>query len=273
MIADPDAGGPSPQLIVIDIGNTRTALGSWADGEVSRVSRVPTEDAEAFAAALASLGAFFVGGRAPAGAIGSVVPKALARAVEQIGTALHLEAGVVGQSLPLPMEVDVAAPQAVGVDRVCCAAAAFERIQSACMVVDFGTAITADVVGDDGRFLGGAILPGARLQSRALHAYTAKLPEVEIVFPREPIGRDTVTAIQTGVCRGIAGAMRGIVEGIATHLGKWPQVVGTGGDLDLFLPHCDFLDSAVANLSLMGIGLAWAKGREQRRSDPGAPGT
>ncbi len=262
MIADPDAGGPSPQLIVIDIGNTRTALGAWAGGEVSRVSRVPTEDGQAFAAALAALGSFFPGGRVPAVAIGSVVPNALARVVEQVGSMLRVEAGVVGRSLPLPMEVDLPAPQAVGVDRVCCVAAAFERIQSACVVVDFGTAITADVAGDDGRFLGGAILPGARLQSRALHTYTAKLPEVEIAFPAEPIGCDTVAAIQTGVCLGITGAVRGIVESIATHLGKWPQVVGTGGDLDLFLPHCDFLDSAVANLSLMGIGLAWAKGRK-----------
>jgi pantothenate kinase type III len=63
--------------------------------------------------------------------------------------------------------------------------------------------------------------------------------------------------MQTGVCRGLAGAVRGLVEAYAASLGHWPQVVATGGDLPLMGPHCDFLDTQVSHLTLRGIGLAY----------------
>jgi type III pantothenate kinase len=193
----------------------------------------------------------------------SVVPSAAKRLGERIEAAVGLEPVLVGEQVPLPMELDLTPPATVGVDRVCCAAAAFNRTRQACTVVDFGTAVTIDMVGDDGRFLGGAILPGAGMQARALHEFTAKIPLIDVAFPADPIGRDTSGAVSSGVCHGIAGAVRGIVEAMATHVGKWPQVVGTGGDLERFMPACDFLDSAVPDLSLMGIGLAWSSRRDR----------
>ncbi|MEK6674413.1 MAG: type III pantothenate kinase, partial [Planctomycetota bacterium] len=125
--------------------------------------------------------------------------------------------------------------------------------------VDFGTAVTVDLVDDEGTLLGGAILPGLRMQFRALHSNTAQLPEVEPGFPESPYGRNTTEAIQTGVCRGLIGAVRGLVESYATSLNRWPQVVATGGDLEFLAPHCDFLDTMVTHLALRGVGLAYAK--------------
>ncbi len=78
-------------------------------------------------------------------------------------------------------------------------------------------------------------------------------------MPELPFGRDTTEAIQIGVCRGIAGAVRGLVESYATHLHRWPQVVATGGDLSFIAPHCDFLDTLAKDLTLRGIGLAYTK--------------
>ena len=106
--------------------------------------------------------------------------------------------------------------------------------------------------------LGGAILPGIGLQMRALHEYTAALPLVKPGVPELPYGTNTVEAIQTGVCRGIAGAVRNITEGYATHLNRWPQLVATGGDAELMMPLCDFVDTWVTDLTLRGIGLAYS---------------
>ena len=111
------------------------------------------------------------------------------------------------------MDVAVTDAKAIGVDRVCEAAAAYDRLSTGCTVVSFGTAVTIDLVDDDGTLLGGAILPGIALQMRALHEFTAALPEATPGFPELPFGRNTIEAIQTGVCRGLVGAVREIVEG------------------------------------------------------------
>ena len=259
MIANVDPDADAPQLAVIDIGNARIRMGTWNDGNVTNVTGVSTSDARGFGALFGELCGSFERGRPTAVVVGSVVPAVWDRVRGQIEEATDLEALAVGADLPLPMDLDLRSPETVGVDRVCSAAAAFEKVGQACIVVDFGSAVTVDLAGDNGRFLGGAILPGAGMQARALHAFTAQLPEVEVQFPPRTVGDDTISAIQSGICHGIAGSVRGIIEAMATEVGKWPQVVGTGGDLELFLPHCNFLDSPVPDLCLMGIGLACAR--------------
>jgi len=260
----PDAGS----LAVIDIGNTRVAMGVWDEGRVSCVTRVLTSDEPGFDTAFGALCGGFASGRPGEVVIGSVVPAALQRVAAQVHKMTNHDARVIGADVPLPIPLDLRSPETVGVDRVCCAASAFDRVRRACIVVDFGSAITVDLVGDNGCFLGGAILPGAGMQVRALNEFTAALPRIQVQFPDSPVGDDTTSAIRSGVCHGIAGAVRGIVEATATKVGKWPHVVGTGGDLELFLPHCDFIDSAVPDLCLMGIGLAWC-----RRSETPEPGS
>lgn len=251
---DPDA-----PAIVIDIGNTRTSIATWFKSELKTPLSVPTGDMDAFgqviqahleAIPLEQLGAVV---------IASVVPAALERLREFIGTRLDRSALVVGDEVPLPLDVDVTDTKAVGVDRVCAAAAVFDKVRKACVVVGFGTAVTVDLVGDDGTFLGGAILPGLRLQLRSLHENTAQLPEVAVGVPDLVYGRNTQEAMQVGVCRGLAGAVRGIVEGYATSLNFWPQVVATGGDLPVMGPLCDFVDTQVMHLVLRGVGLAYSR--------------
>ena len=188
-----------------------------------------------------------------------MVPEALEGIRGVVEDGLGKKVLVVGGRIPLPIDVGVTDPAAIGVDRVCAAAAAYDRIQSACAIVDFGTAVTVDVVDDEGTLLGGAILPGMRLQLGALCEHTAQLPLVEPDFPKLPFGRDTNEAMQAGVCRGLLGAVRGLVEGYAAHLHRWPQLVATGGDMAIVAKHCDFLDSLVPDLTWRGIGLAYAK--------------
>lgn len=251
---DPDA-----PIVVIDVGNTRTSIAGWRLGQLLSPLSVATGNENEFATAYqAQIHALGDKGAA-ATVVSTVVPTAVEFVKCQVLARTNRDALVVGDALPLPMDIGVGDRTALGVDRVCAAAAAYDRIERGCTVVGFGTAITIDLVDDDGTFVGGAILPGIRMQLRALHEHTAQLPLVEPGFPEHAYGRDTREAIQTGVCRGIAGAVRGIIEGYATELNRWPQVVAAGGDAELMAPHCEFIDTFTTHLVLRGVGLAYRK--------------
>lgn len=259
VVIRPPAFDPTAPIVVIDIGNTTIRVATWHEGTVKTTLTHPTADSSAFEKAFAAHREAAPKRRLAAAVISSVVPDALTRVRDFVSASLDQEALVVGETIPLPMDLALADKRSVGVDRVCQAAAAYDRIQRGCTVVSFGTAVTVDLVDDDGSFLGGSILPGLSVQLRALHEHTAQLPEVERGFPELPYGRNTVEAIQNGVCRGLSGAVRAIVEGYATHLNRWPQVVATGGDAAFLAPHCDFFDNVVADLTLRGVGLAYDK--------------
>ncbi|MCG3132669.1 MAG: Type III pantothenate kinase [Phycisphaerae bacterium] len=259
MIRVPREFNPDAPVLLVNIGNTNTALAMWGRDEVSRVVAVPTGQAAAFDDALAAMVETFSHDGPAASVIASVVPAALAALRERLDEVFDRVPLVLGEQVGLPIDVDLDDPTTVGMDRVCGAAAAFDRLGRSCVVVSFGTAVTVDLVNDDGAFVGGAILPGVRLQLAALHDRAAQLPRVEPAFPKNVIGRTTAEAMQNGVCRGIAGSVRWLVEAYATELHAWPQVVATGGDAVFMAPHCDFLDNVVPDLALRGLGLAYQK--------------
>ncbi len=250
---------PEAPILVVGVGNTNTSVATWTADQLKTPLSARTDDASAIEEILTAHIDALANGKPAAVVMGSVVPSAAERIAESVEARIGKRALRIGESLPLPIDLCVTDKRQVGVDRVCAAAAAYERIQAPCAIVDFGTATTVDLVNEDGEFLGGAILPGLHLQLKALTEHTALLPEVEPAFPELPYGRNTAEAMQTGVCRGMAGAVRNIVEGYATTLNQWPQVVATGGDIELMSPHCDFLDTLVKDLTLYGIALAYTK--------------
>ncbi len=252
--ADPDA-----PVLVMDIGNNSVSMAAWDHKELNTPVSAPTGDPSAFDEAFeAHLEAVPRGGPA-AVVIASVVPLALERIRACVLARLNKEALVIGETVHLPSEVTVDDPRTIGVDRVCAAAAAYDALRAACAVVDFGTAVTVDLVDDEGTLLGGAILPGLKMQFRSLHEYTAALPEVDPGMPERPYGRNTVEAVQAGVCRGLASAVRGLVEGYAASLNRWPHVIATGGDMKFLSPYCDYVDTVVPDLTLRGVGLAYSE--------------
>ncbi len=259
MIAMLNENDPEAAVVAIAIGNTSIALGMWYEGNVSGMVSSPTGDLEAFDEAFDSLTKSLPDGRPSAAVVAAVVPAEVDRIRSLIEESLDKEPLVVGEQLDRPIEVAVKDVASVGMDRICCAAAAYDRLQHSCAVVDFGTAITVDLVSDEGLFMGGAILPGLRLQLAALREHTAQLPAVAPAFPDDPVGKNTVEAMQNGVCRGIVGAVRELVEAYATALNHWPQVVATGGDAVFVAEHCDFLDNIVPDLCLRGVGLAYTR--------------
>lgn len=250
---------PEAPFMVLDVGNTSLSLARWQQGQVSAQAVVPAQDAAAFEEAFDALAATFPKNRPAAVVACSVAPARLDHVRSIVSARLERDLLVVGEKVPFPLDVARSVESTVGVDRVCAAAAAYDRLQAPCCVVDFGTAVTVDLVDEEGTFVGGAILPGLRLQLRALAEFTAQLPAVEPGIPETLYGRDTTEAIQTGVVRGLAGAVRELIEGYATKLQHWPQVVATGGDLVFMAPLCPVLDSLVPDLTLRGVGLAHAR--------------
>src|SRR6185503_8542491 len=136
----------------------------------------------------------------------------------------------VGDDIPIPVGQQLDPETITGVDRLLNAAAAFDRLKQACVVVDAGTAITIDFVDGEGTFHGGAIAPGANMQLHALHEHTAQLPDLKFKAPDpEAFGRNTSQAMYQGVFHGIRGMVQRLVEQYAESYGAFPLVIATGG--------------------------------------------
>ncbi len=204
------------RLGVVDIGNTRTRAALFDGKRVRPLNGRAVE--------------LWVGAR-------------VGRARAPCGTLL------LGRDFPPLVRNRAVHPETVGADRLAQASAAWARAKGACVVVSMGTAITIDVVSREGGFLGGLIAPGLRTMARALHEFTAKLPEVEPVRKRSALGRHTREAIQCGISLAAEGLLRRALE---EHRGK--KVFGTGGDAPLFR---DLLDEVVPELCLEGIALSY----------------
>ena len=249
-------------ILACDVGSSRIAMGRVCDEQASGVRRVGAADASALAEAMAAL---WGDGPSPARIVASSVHPGNLAALEAAAGTLGQEILLVGRDLPLPISTDLPAPEKIGVDRLCEAAMAYFRLERACVVADFGTAVTIDCVSDDGVFLGGAILPGLAMGAAALASGTASLPRVELARPDWVFGRDTREAIVGGLVFGARGAMRELTEAYATQLGQWPPVIVTGGDGELVAAGCDFVHAVVPDLCLLGVALAYRVAKADRK--------
>jgi type III pantothenate kinase len=254
---------PADTMLAVDIGNSRIGMGIWNDDGLHGVRHVPSRSAGTWRGALEEVWAVGVSQKPRPVVIGSVGPKVARRFADVASEVCRTEPLYVRDDLPLPLPLDIENPREVGVDRVCAAAAAYERIQGPCAVASFGTATTIDCVSEEGRFLGGAILPGMQMSCDALHDYTAKLPRVAPSGPIGVFGRNTHDAIVNGVICAAVGALREVVERFATELRQWPYLVITGGQAALVAEAADFVDAHVPDLCLMGIALAYRKATGQ----------
>ena len=246
-------------LVILEIGNSHISVAGAVKGDVVSHQRFELDQIDAAADCAEQTWAALPGEYRRAAVAGSVVSSVLDGVRDLVSKRLETPLLVVGEEIHRPMSLAVEAPEKVGIDRVCCAAAAYDSIRQACVTASFGTAVTVDCVNGEGVFMGGAIFPGMGLQAKALHDWTAALPEVPLGATNSVYGTTTEDAIRNGIIFGVVGALREITERFATELAEWPQLVATGGNAELVGKNCEFIDTIVPDLCLRGIALAYRK--------------
>ncbi len=255
------------KLLVVDVGNTQTHFGVFgADGQTVeehwRFATVRESTQDEVGAALSNLLALRGLGFADISRsiISSTVPQLIDEWTAMAERYLKHHMLVVGPNLRTGMPIRIDNPREVGADRLVNAVAAYERVQSTCVVVDFGTAITYDAVSAAGEYLGGIITPGAEISLDALYEKAAKLPKVEMAEPRALIGKSTVDAVRSGIAFGFAGQVEGIVRRLRDELGQDTTVIATGGLASTLVPFIrETIDEVDELLTLIGLRLIWER--------------
>jgi type III pantothenate kinase len=225
-------------LLALDVGNTNTVLGLYSlnGGTPKLVAhwRVTTHRTQT----VDEYGVFFVNlfemhGKSPSHVkhiiISSVVPPVESTLRQVCKEYFHVEPLFVEPGIKTGVPVLVDNPAELGADRLANAVAAFEHYGGPCVVVDFGTATTFDVISAKGEYIGGAIAPGLGISADALFSRAARLGRIDIRRPAKVIGTNTVTHLQSGLYFGYIGLVDGILERITAELGAQPKVVATGG--------------------------------------------
>lgn len=250
-------------LLAISVGNSRTSLGAFLDGKMLESERVENADLDAVTRAAERLWATLDADEERLCVIASVNDP-IANALEaRLVTRLSTEVSRIGRDLAAPIGECVDPGTTPGADRLLNAAAAWDVMRSACVVVDAGTAITIDFIDGDGVFHGGAIAPGATMQLTALHEHTAALPRVAFAQPDDvPFGRNTAEAMLQGVYHGLRGLVWRLVERYALGYGAFPPVVATGGDAATLFSDDELVDRIVPDLTLLGIAVAVRRASE-----------
>ncbi len=256
---------PPTVLLVVDVGNTQTHIGAFRDDELVhdwRFATVRDSTADELGARLRELLALRDLGFADldASILSSTVPQLRPEWTLMAERYLGHVMPVVGPGLRTGMPIRMDNPREVGADRLVNAVAAFERLGGPCVVVDFGTAVTFDVVSGDEEYLGGVIFPGVEISLEALTERAAALPKIDLVEPRTLIGKSTVDAIRSGVLFGYAAMVDGIVARLREQLGD-AQTLATGGLAALVVPYCESIDIVDDELTLTGLRLIWERNR------------
>lgn len=246
-------------LLAIDAGNTNTEFAVFRDGEKIgewRTSSSEKRTADEYAVwlnqlmALKGLQLDSIDGVI----IASVVAPVLFNLRRLCSRYFGVEPMVVRESdIDIGIEAKIDRPEQAGADRLVTSMAAREQWGAPLIVIDFGTATTFDIVGDDGNFQGGVIAPGINLSLEALYLAAARLPRVPIVKPDHVIGKATVPAMQSGIFWGYIGLIEGLVMRIQEEYGKPMTVVGTGGLAPLFAEATDVIQHIDGDLIMKGL--------------------
>ena len=251
-------------LLTIDVGNTNTVLGVFSGEELVAHWRLTTARMQTVdeygvlirnLLSLRSLDPAEIRGVI----ISSVVPPVNWTLGEMSESYIGHKALFVEPGVKTGMAVLVDNPLEVGADRIVNSVAAFHKYGGPCIVVDFGTAITFDVISAKGEYLGGCIAPGLGIASEALFARAARLPRVEIKDPGKVIGTNTVTHLQAGLYYGAVDMVDGMLARMKSELGANAKVIATGGQAILVAKGSKFIEKTDEFLTLDGLRIIWEK--------------
>lgn len=249
-------------LLAIDVGNTNTVLGLFSEGQLVAHWRVETNakrTSDEYAVLLKSfleLGGF-AAKTISAGIIASVVPPAVFALEKLFSKHLAVTALIVGPGIKTGMPVLYENPREVGADRIVNAVAAYEELHQGCIIVDFGTATTWDLVTPKGEYVGGVIAPGIQISAEALYQAAAKLPRVELSRPAKVVGRNTVASMQSGLVFGYAGMVDALVDRIRGEIDFPAVCIATGGLAGLVALESRCIERTDDLLTLKGLKILY----------------
>ena len=245
-------------LLAIDCGNTNTVFSIWDGHRFHATWRIATDwkrtADEYYVWLTALMQSRHVEVSIDEVIISSTVPRVVFNLRVLADRYFGCRPLVVGRpdcKLPVPPRVDPGT--AVGPDRLVNTAGAFDRHGGNLIVVDFGTATTADVVDDDGAYVGGVIAPGVNVSLEAFHLAAAALPHVDVSKPERVIGTNTVACMQSGAFWGYIGLVKEITAKIKAERGREMKVIGTGGLASLFAQGDALFDRVEDDLTMHGL--------------------
>jgi type III pantothenate kinase len=255
-------------LLALDVGNTHTTIGVFRGGEILRRWRLSTVRERTVDEVGILLRQLCEWAEIPPGdisgvVIGSVVPPLDPSLRAAVSSYLHAQPLFVAPGIKSGMPLKVETPLELGADRLCNSVAAFAEHGGPCVVVDFGTASTWDVVSQKGEFLGGVIAPGLEIAAEALFSRAAKLPRIELAAPPRVIGKGTVDSMQAGLVYGYVGLVEGLTGRVLAELGGG-TVVATGGLAPVIARYTKIFDVVDDDLTLKGLRLLWERNRPER---------
>jgi len=249
-------------LVTIDIGNTNIAVGVF-DGDRLKVTwrvatgihRLADEYGTLFLNLLQRQGILL--SKIRGAALCSAVPPLVSTLHEVCQEYLGISPLVVEPGVKTGIRITIDNAREVGPDRIVNAVAAHHLYGEPVIIIDLGTATTFDVVSGGGDYLGGAIAPGIAIATEALFTRTAMLPRIELVRPKQVIGRSTISAMQSGIVFGYIGLIEGMVRRIEQELGSKTKVIATGGYAQLLAEETPAIDIVNSDLTLIGLRLIY----------------
>ena len=193
--------------------------------------------------------------------IGSVVPDITQELKTALNNFFKIKPYVLSEDIKVNFPTELEVPSEIGTDRIVNALCAWRLYKKPSVIIDFGTATTFDVVGKNGVYLGGVIAPGVNLSINALHSAAARLPRIAITKEEKVIGKNTVSAMSSGIYWGYIGLIKNILNKIESELNYKMLVLATGGLSDLFINEVSHDIKVIKDLTIIGLFKAYEEGK------------
>lgn len=253
-------------LLVLDIGNTNIVLGVYDNRELKHhwrmeTDRHKTEDEYGMQVKALFDHANIAFSEVTGIIMSSVVPPIMFALERMCQKYFHQKPIVVGPGVKTGLNIKYDNPKEVGADRIVNAVAGIEKYGSPLIIVDFGTATTYCYIDENAHYIGGAIAPGISISTEALFARASKLPRIELTDPEHIVGKNTISAMQSGIIFGYVGQVEGIVRRMQQQSKKKATVIATGGMANLIATKTEMIDHIEPYLTLQGLHMIYERNK------------
>jgi len=258
-------------LLAVDIGNTDIKIGLFKGEKLFCNWRLATDKGAALKQYKKLLRRLFAGQKVKNADIDeiiicSVVPNLTKIFKKALFLLLKIKPLILGKDIVAPVKNLYRRPEQVGQDRLANAVAAFSKYGGPVIVVDFGTALTFDLVTAQGSYLGGVIAPGMEASLKALTRDADLLPEIDLGRPKALLGRETASSMKSGIVYGYSFLVEGILQQLKKKLKSRPYIVATGGKASLMSHYCRSINRVDENLTLEGLLRTALQRRKQTKT-------